>query len=79
MKRTDYALSRILITHSDSGTARFNSSEFLGNIASGAPWMTYYPQNERSVSGVFTRMSVEIGHDSLFDTRDLKRKFSHNH
>jgi hypothetical protein len=83
-KRTAYALSRILITHSDSGTARFNSSEFLGNIASGALSMTYYPQNERSVSGVFTRMSVEIGYDSLFNVLkefypDLKRKFSHNH
>jgi hypothetical protein len=83
-KRTAYALSRILITHSDSGTARFNSSEFLGNIASGALSMTYYPQNERSVGGVFTRMSVEIGYDSLFNVLkefypDLKRKFSHNH
>lgn len=84
LKRTAYALSRILITHSDSGTARFNSSEFLGNIASGALSMTYYPQNERSVGGVFTRMSVEIGYDSLFNVLkefypDLKRKFSHNH
>jgi hypothetical protein len=82
-KRTAYALSRILITHSDSGTARFNSSEFLGNITSGALSMTYYPQNERSVSGVFTRMSVEIGYDSLFNVLkefypDLKRKFSHH-
>ena len=82
-KRTAYALSRILITHSDSGTARFNSSEFLGNIASGALSMTYYPQSERSVSGVFSRMSVEIGYDSLFNVLkefypDLKRKFSHH-
>src|SRR5579863_6441207 len=83
-KRTAYALSRIVITHGDSGAARFNSSEFLGNIASGALSMTYYPQNERSVGGVFTRMSVEIGYDSLFNVLkefypDLKRKFSHNH
>ena len=82
-KRTAYALSRILITHSDSGTARFNSSEFLGNITSGALSMTYYPQSERSVGGVFTRMGVEIGYDSLFNVLkefypDLKRKFSHN-
>ena len=84
LKRTAYALSRILITHGDSGVARFNSSEFLGNITSGALSMTYYPQNERNVSGVFTRMSVEIGYDSLFNVLkefypDLKRKFSHNH
>lgn len=82
-KRTAYALSRILITHSDSGAARFNASEFLGNIASGALSMTYYPQNERGVGGVFSRMSVEIGYDSLFNVLkefypDLKRKFSHH-
>ncbi len=84
LKRTAYALSRILIARSDSGTTRFNSSEFLGNIASGAVSMTYYPRDERNVSGVFTRMSVEIGYDSLFNVLkefypDLKRKFSHNH
>jgi hypothetical protein len=83
-KRTAYALSRILITRSDTGTTRFNSSEFLGNITSGALSMTYYPQSERSVGGVFTRMSVEIGYDSLFNVLkefypDLKRRFSHNH
>jgi hypothetical protein len=79
-KRVFYALSRILITHSDSGHARFNSSEFLGNIASGGISMLYYPSADRSVSGVFTRMSVEIGYDSLFNILkefypDLKRKF----
>jgi hypothetical protein len=84
LKRTGYALSRILIAHSDSGASRINGSEFLGNFVSGALSMTYYPQSERSVGGVFTRMSVEIGYDSLFNVLkefypDLKRKFSHNH
>ncbi len=83
-KRTAYALSRILIARSDSGTTRFNSSEFLGNLTSGALSMTYYPQDQRSIGGVFTRMSVQIGYDSLFNVLkefypDLKRKLSHNH
>ncbi len=82
-KRTAYALSRILITRGDSGNNRINASEFLGNITSGALSMTYYPQSERSVGGVFTRMSVEIGYDSLFNILkefypDLKRKFTHH-
>jgi len=82
-KRTAYALSRILITRTDSGGSRFNSSEFLGNIASGGISMLYYPSNERSVGGVFTRMGVEIGYDSLFNVLkefypDLKRKFRHH-
>ena len=84
LKRTGYALSRILIARGDSGNNRINASEFLGNIASGALSMTYYPQNERNAGGVFTRMGVEIGYDSLFDVLkefypDLKRKLSHNH
>jgi hypothetical protein len=84
LKRTAYALSRILIARGDSGNNRINASEFLGNITSGALSMTYYPQSERSVGGVFTRMGVEIGYDSLFNVLkefypDLKRKFSHNH
>lgn len=83
LKRAAYALSRILIAHSDSGTSRINASEFLGNLTSGALSMTYYPQSERSVSGVFTRMTVEIGYDSLFNVLkefypDIKRKFSHH-
>jgi hypothetical protein len=83
-KRTAYALSRILIARNDSGNNRINASEFLGNLTSGALSMTYYPQNQRNVSDVFTRMSVEIGYDSLFNVLkefypDLKRKFSHNH
>jgi hypothetical protein len=82
-KRTAYALSRILIARGDSGNSRINASEFLGNITSGALSMTYYPQSERSVGGVFSRMSVEIGYDSLFNVLkefypDLKRKFSHH-
>jgi hypothetical protein len=83
-KRTAYALSRILIARGDSGNNRFNASEFLGNLTSGALSMTYYPQNQRNVGEVFTRMGVEIGYDSLFNVLkefypDLKRKFSHNH
>jgi hypothetical protein len=83
-KRTAYALSRIVIARGDSGNNRFNASEFLGNLTSGALSMTYYPQNQRNVGEVFTRMGVEIGYDSLFNVLkefypDLKRKFSHNH
>lgn len=82
-KRTGYALSRILIAHSDSGNQRINASEFLGNFASGALSITYYPQSERNISGVFTRMGVEISYDALFNVMkefypDLKRKFGHH-
>ena len=78
--RTAYALSRILVTRTDSGGQRFNYSEFLGNFASGSISQLYYPQNERGIGGILTRMSVQIGYDALFNILkefypDLKRKF----
>lgn len=81
-KRTAYALSRILIARGDTGNDRINGSEFLGNFVSGALSITYYPQSERNIGGVFTRMSVQIGYDSLFNVMkefypDLKRRFRH--
>jgi hypothetical protein len=77
--RTGYALSRILIARTDSGGHRFNCSEFLGNFTSGSISQLYYPQNERGIGGVLTRMTVQIGYDSLFNILkefypDLKRK-----
>jgi hypothetical protein len=79
LRRTGYALSRILIARTDSGGHRFNCSEFLGNFTSGSISQLYYPQNERGIGGVFTRMSVQISYDALFNILkefypDLKRK-----
>ncbi|HEV8037434.1 MAG TPA: hypothetical protein VGP62_01125 [Bryobacteraceae bacterium] len=78
--RTGYALSRILVARTDSGGHRFNYSEFLGNFTSGSISQLYYPQNERGMGGILTRMSVQIGYDALFNILkefypDLKRKF----
>ena len=52
MARTGYALSRILIARMDSGGKNFNYPEVLGNLTSGAISMSYYPRDERNVSGV---------------------------
>ena len=80
MHRVGYALSRILIARTDSGGHRFNSSEFLGNFTSGCISQLYYPQNERGIGGILTRMTVQIGYDAGFNILkefypDLKRKF----
>jgi hypothetical protein len=80
LRRTAYALSRILVTRTDSGGQRFNCSEFLGNFASGSVSQLYYPRDERGMSGIFTRMGVQISYDAAFNILkefypDLKRKF----
>jgi len=67
LHRMGYALSRIVVGRSDSGTKRFNSSEFLGNFVSGSISQAYYPQSERGFGGIMTRMGVQIGFDSLFN------------
>jgi hypothetical protein len=79
MRRTAYALSRILVTRTDSGGQRFNCSEFLGNFASGSVSQLYYPRDERGIGGIFTRMGVQISYDAAFNILkefypDLKRK-----
>ena len=82
--RTGYALSRILITRTDAGGRAFNISEFAGNIASGAISTAYYPSDERNVSGIFARMSTQLGYDSLFNVMkefypDISKKLSRKH
>ena len=79
-RRAGYALSRILVARTDSGGQRFNCSEFLGNFTSGSISQLYYPQNERGIGGILTRMSVQISYDAMFNILkefypDLKRKF----
>jgi len=79
MRRTAYALSRILVTRTDSGGQRFNCSEFLGNFASGSVSQLYYPRDERGIGAIFTRMGVQISYDAAFNILkefypDLKRK-----
>jgi hypothetical protein len=65
--RIGYAVSRILIARTDSGSHRFNTSEFLGNFTSGAISQTYYPRDERGFGGVATRATVQIAYDAMFN------------
>jgi hypothetical protein len=84
LARAGYALSRILIARTDAGNRAFNFSEFGGNIVSGSISTAYYPKDERNVSGIFSRMGVQIGYDSLFNVLkefypDLNHKLFKKH
>ena len=63
-KRTGYALSRAVITRSDSGREVFNVSEVGGAAASAGIATTYYPARERSVGTFATSWSVDVGIDA---------------
>ena len=47
-KRTGYAVSRLLVTRTDSGRGTFNLSEIVGNGAGAGISDLYYPSRERT-------------------------------
>ncbi|MFZ0743706.1 MAG: hypothetical protein WAM85_04830 [Terracidiphilus sp.] len=64
LKRTGYALSRAVITRSDSGHEVFNLSEVVGAGASAGISTLYYPSRERSIGNVGTEWGLDIGIDA---------------
>lgn len=64
MRRTGYALSRALVTRSDSGHDTFNVSEVVGAGASSGLSSAYYPSRERSFGNVGSEWAVDIGIDA---------------
>jgi len=64
LKRTGYALSRAVITRSDSGAEVFNVSEVVGAGAASGLSSLYYPSRERSFANTGTEWGVDVGIDA---------------
>ena len=64
IKRTGYALSRAVVTRSDSGREVFNASEVFGAGASAGISNLYYPTAERSFSNTGSQWGLDIGIDA---------------
>ncbi|MGC1461991.1 MAG: hypothetical protein WA802_07310 [Terracidiphilus sp.] len=64
LKRTGYALSRAVITRSDSGNDVFNASEVIGAGASAGISSLYYPTRERSFANTGTEWGLDVGIDA---------------
>ena len=64
-KRTGYALSRVVITRSDSGKEVFNSSEVVGAGAAAGISTLYYPSRERSFGNTADNWGTSVGIDAL--------------
>jgi hypothetical protein len=76
--RLVYAMSRLLITRSDSGKSQFNFSEIGGAATSIAISNAYYPDS-RTVGDNVTRLATQLGWDAASNVLkefwpDLKRK-----
>jgi hypothetical protein len=64
-KRAVHAVSRVVITRSDSGQTQFNYSEILGaGSAAAISTYSYHPQSERSFGNVATVWVTQMGWDA---------------
>ena len=80
--RIGYAMSRVVVTRTDSGHHAFNFSEVLGNLVAGGIANTYYPDADRGLGLTFQRAGVvtalgtlgKLGQEIL---PDIDRKFFH--
>src|ERR1019366_9075939 len=78
-----YAATRVLVTRTDAGNWRFNSSEFLGNGAVAALGNLYYP-DDRGFNSTMQRMGMQIGTDAISGVLkefwpDIKNKWLAKH
>jgi len=80
-RRTGYALSRVIVTHKESGGNRFNYSEWLGNASAVAISNAYYPDN-RNFADNGAKLLEQVGTDAVSQVLkefwpDIKRKLFH--
>jgi hypothetical protein len=81
MSRTMYALSRVMVTDSDSGKRQFNYSEWLGNATGVAISNAYYP-DARTFKDNGSKLLVQVGTDAASQVLkefwpDIKKKWFH--
>ena len=63
LKRAEYALSRAVVTRSDSGNEVFNFSEVVGAGAAAGISNLYYPRQERTFANTGKQWGIDVGID----------------
>jgi hypothetical protein len=64
--RTGYAVSRIVVTRTDSGHEQFNFSEVFGSAASAAiSTYSYHPSADRTLSNTASVWGTQVGYDTI--------------
>jgi hypothetical protein len=66
-KRTGYAVSRLLVTRTDSGGRTLNVSEIVGNGAGAAISNAYYPSREHTWTKTGQKWVTQIALDGAFN------------
>jgi hypothetical protein len=81
-RRTGYAVSRIVVTRTDSGHSQFNFSEVFGSAASAAiSTYSYHPSADRTLSNTASVWGTQVAYDTLTITikefwPDIRRKLT---
>jgi hypothetical protein len=80
-KRTGYALTRVIVTDSDSGKHQFNYSEWVGNGAATAIGNIYHVDGRDASTNTY-RLLEQVGTDAVSQVLkefwpDIKKKFFH--
>lgn len=82
MNRSEYAVSRIFVTRTDSGKHQFNFSEIFGSaIAAGISTYSYHPHADRTLPNTASVWGTQVGYDSVTYVvkefwPDIRRKLS---
>lgn len=65
MKRTEYALSRVVVTRTEAGKETFNVSEVAGSAAAAGISSLYYPSAERTAPKVLRNWGLDVTYDAV--------------
>ena len=65
--RIGYAVSRVFVTHADSGRNVFFTSALSGSIIAAAASNLYYPTHDRGFNPSVHRLAVDLGDTALFN------------
>ena len=78
LKRTEYALSRAVITRSDSGKEVFNAGEVIGAGASAGISNLYYPSSQRGLGNTGSQWGLDIAIDAAtFEVKEFWPDINH--
>jgi hypothetical protein len=66
-KRTGYAVSRLVITRTNSGGSTFNLSEVVGAGAAAGIGNAYYPKQSNTWVKTYQRWGTQVGLDGVFN------------
>jgi hypothetical protein len=65
--RIRYSASRTVITRKDSGGSTFNTPQVLGQLLQQGISTAYYPQQDRTASGVFQNWGINLAYTGAYN------------